>query len=511
MTASEDDIKTHFDSLCSGAGSVITVKLWSLRRTLHALVEFTTHEAAKMCEGEYKCLIGKNISAKLVVQKSESRSPPTLSLSAAGAETKGAGEMVDKVIFHPRLKKRKAEEIEDGNLKAKEEGNSIKKASAVVNAGQPSSYDSLKQASPDSDAGLPVHGCEVCKDSFPVTSLLLCNADVPFAAKHALCGGCLDSYAKDQLVDQRITVGDVRCTCDRDGMKAEERCSAKPWTIDDLSNVLSKETMALLLKASYNALQSSQQIIEQQRKQAEQVGLDKFARAKREADELATTARADKLIAIRNRMIEEVMYNRCGRCQAPFLDFDGCAALTCGNKACAAGFCAICLLDCGTDAHAHVQQTHGNVWVSKEEFNRSHRDRHLRLLQQQFDALTGDVYDAAFKRDLLMAMEVDLRGKGLRPEDINIPMDPRTQAAATGAAIGARAIDRAAPGARARFPHQGHRLGDTPADVFVADFRDQLTGMLGRPLNGTELSMDAETLQEHILRFIEPNLRAYPR
>ncbi len=41
-----------------------------------------------------------------------------------------------------------------------------------------------------------------------------------------------------------------------------------------------------------------------------------------------------------------------------FNDYDGCNALTCAVPSCRAAFCAICLQDCGHDAHAHVASHH---------------------------------------------------------------------------------------------------------------------------------------------------------
>jgi hypothetical protein len=49
----------------------------------------------------------------------------------------------------------------------------------------------------------------------------------------------------------------------------------------------------------------------------------------------------------------------CPRCKAVFGDFDGCNALTCP---CGAHFCAICLQDCGADAHSHVRAQHGDLF-----------------------------------------------------------------------------------------------------------------------------------------------------
>ncbi len=49
---------------------------------------------------------------------------------------------------------------------------------------------------------------------------------------------------------------------------------------------------------------------------------------------------------------------KCPRCKAAFYDYDGCNALRCGVPECGAGFCAVCLQDCGQDAHAHIYTNH---------------------------------------------------------------------------------------------------------------------------------------------------------
>jgi hypothetical protein len=52
---------------------------------------------------------------------------------------------------------------------------------------------------------------------------------------------------------------------------------------------------------------------------------------------------------------------KCPKCHLVFDDYEGCNALHCRNSACGAAFCAICLEDCGSDAHAHARQ-HGNLF-----------------------------------------------------------------------------------------------------------------------------------------------------
>lgn len=50
---------------------------------------------------------------------------------------------------------------------------------------------------------------------------------------------------------------------------------------------------------------------------------------------------------------ENILTLCCPRCKIPFIDFDGCFAVSC--HACNCQFCAWCLKDCGNDAHPHVK------------------------------------------------------------------------------------------------------------------------------------------------------------
>jgi hypothetical protein len=473
-SANEVSITAFFNTICNDTGGHVTsVTVLKLNKgSPLAFVSFSNHEAAKKCVGKHYGSIGANVIATLSTQETSTKKD---SLSS-GLLAAGAGEASNQVH---RLKKRKAEEIDVIEL-----------------------FDSDK-AVVGIDDSPPIYDCEICKENIRKSRPIFCNAN-----KHALCKDCLDNYAKSQLAEQRIGDGSLRCTRDRDGMKPEERCKAPPWSINELTKRLCRDTLALLITSAHQAVQAKQSIIDKQRKDAEQAREDKAAKEKREAEKIAKqlaaaamlAQRSDRLNAIRNTLIEEVMYTRCGRCQTPFDDYDGCGALTCCNKTCAAGFCALCLIDCGTDAHPHLQQAHGNVWVKKEEFNQIHQDRRRNLLQQKFDSLVGVGVDAAFKQDLLKAMIEDLRGVGLRFEDINVPIVPQAQV-----------FTGAGPEARAGLPQQGLRLIDTPDNVLMANFQEQLAGMLGRPLTEVELTLDAETLQEQILRCIEPNLVAMQR
>jgi hypothetical protein len=72
---------------------------------------------------------------------------------------------------------------------------------------------------------------------------------------------------------------------------------------------------------------------------------------------------------------------KCPRCSLVFDDYDGCNALTCASPSCRASFCAICLEDCGHDAHGHVSREHGNLF-DKEMFYRCKSRREKRVVAE---------------------------------------------------------------------------------------------------------------------------------
>jgi len=63
----------------------------------------------------------------------------------------------------------------------------------------------------------------------------------------------------------------------------------------------------------------------------------------------------------RNHIIEDILTLKCGTCKAAFLDYDGCAAVRCGN--CRNYFCGLCLLTFtgSLQAHRHVLGCRHNV------------------------------------------------------------------------------------------------------------------------------------------------------
>ena len=99
----------------------------------------------------------------------------------------------------------------------------------------------------------------------------------------------------------------------------------------------------------------------------------------------------------RKRIEEEVMTLRCPRCAQAFESYNGCAALTCSNTQCKCGFCAICLQDCGGDAHEHCQQVHGGYSVSTLRWKEMMRA----LKQKRLEEYLQNINDEDVKKELL--------------------------------------------------------------------------------------------------------------
>ncbi|KAG7340019.1 AAA domain containing protein [Nitzschia inconspicua] len=81
----------------------------------------------------------------------------------------------------------------------------------------------------------------------------------------------------------------------------------------------------------------------------------------RESNKKAMMDYKEKAASLFN-ILSEQLNMKCPRCQQVFIDYSGCNALTCSNDECKAAFCAVCLKDCGKNAHPHVREQHGNLF-----------------------------------------------------------------------------------------------------------------------------------------------------
>mmetsp|Transcript_3022 Transcript_3022/g.8731 ORF Transcript_3022/g.8731 Transcript_3022/m.8731 type:complete len:1063 (+) Transcript_3022:1610-4798(+) len=111
----------------------------------------------------------------------------------------------------------------------------------------------------------------------------------------------------------------------------------------------------------------------------------------------ASRDRASKVSDQARRLFNELTEKinlKCPRCKTVFNDYDGCNALSCGVPTCRAGFCAVCLKDCGSDAHKHIHDVHGsNSIFDKEAFKRNEALRVQALVDELKGTLSGESFE----------------------------------------------------------------------------------------------------------------------
>ncbi|XP_037047411.1 uncharacterized protein LOC119082138 isoform X2 [Bradysia coprophila] len=108
------------------------------------------------------------------------------------------------------------------------------------------------------------------------------------------------------------------------------------------------------------------------------------------------------------RAIQETVLNlSCPKCNTAFYEFDGCVAVTCST--CKAGFCGLCLANCGSDAHSHVRSCPKNpgtdYYVSQRDLQAVHLDMRNRKLR---DYLSQHRLNSTVHRQIIEKIRPDL-------------------------------------------------------------------------------------------------------
>ena len=207
--------------------------------------------------------------------------------------------------------------------------------------------------------------CKICFDYFLRKEGYLCSKG------HFLCWNCYEQNASQasepgavgHCIDEN---GDLLCVECREPMTlfkvAKETVPQKIFDLQERikSDVKTKKTVEKALKEQEIRLNRE------------------FERILAIKDEEERTAER-----LRLEIIENILTLKCPRCKVAFLDYSGCAALTCST--CQAGFCACCLKDCGNNAHSHVLECspNGTYFVTNEEFIRIHSQRREKLISEK--------------------------------------------------------------------------------------------------------------------------------
>ncbi len=218
--------------------------------------------------------------------------------------------------------------------------------------------------------------------------------------QHHLCLGCLSRHVETCSQPAKLEAHGGLIPC------PEATCPARPHKIEDLAGHLDKASFA----AYAGALRYHFADVARLKREAKEA-MDRAAAAA-----LAAEARADRVRLLRLTVIERDLTLHCPRCSGAFLDYSGCNALTCAR--CAAGFCALCLADCGRDAHAHYYATHGQHIFDAPRFAAVHRGLRRAAVAGAIQALAGQREAGALQAELLQALRKDLEDLGIDFEGV---------------------------------------------------------------------------------------------
>ena len=270
------------------------------------------------------------------------------------------------------------------------------------------------QRSPGAD-DVPARSCQVCYSAGPADLGLEC-AQGHFTCDECFAGGNLSHQLSAENRASFAAHG-ARLVC--------SMCVAPNvhvFTERELANHLDEASMQRYRRAAEEVAALHAINIEKQRHEQE------LAKLKTEYLQMGSGTPASRVNLHRQHVLEsiltDVMYCPRVGCSAPFVDFDGCMALTCSQ--CSCGFCGWCLADCGRDAHEHVKQCcqapakqRGGFYGSMVEFNEVHRGRRQQALERYF----AEKVAAEDRAPLQQAVARDMQEKGLQAFDVSaVPM-----------------------------------------------------------------------------------------
>ena len=220
--------------------------------------------------------------------------------------------------------------------------------------------------------------CPVCMDTFGPEEGLACTA-LEGCESHFVCHRCMSQDIISRQVGH-ISIDDLQgdyvyCCSQPSG------CESPPFPLQCVARHCSGEAFAAI----------SQRIDELKRARMERDFDQK--RKDLEQDLLRKSKEELEVLAARRHIEDEIMVLCCPSCRLAFSDYTGCAALTCHG--CQCGFCALCLEDCGADAHQHVAHCRlnpaGSVHVRTEDWNIVVMEQRCLKLQEYWNGLADEV------------------------------------------------------------------------------------------------------------------------
>ena len=251
-----------------------------------------------------------------------------------------------------------------------------------------------------------VRTCVCClDDEVALEDGIECDGDTR-GDVHFCCNTCFDCHVSTKAgEEQRLLEARGAAVC----CPSAPACDAAHFSDALVCRHVTETTFALHLEAKARLVEA---------RLARRMEAEYAQRLAAEAARIvAAQSNGDARVAeLRHHVVENILTLHCPRCNAAFLNFTGCFALTCGN--CGAGFCAYCLKDCrdeDNDAHRHVGRCEHNiapgrdVFANVDLFEKAQRRRRTRMLQVYLRGIAEPQQQA----DLLRACAADLRDLGM--------------------------------------------------------------------------------------------------
>lgn len=250
----------------------------------------------------------------------------------------------------------------------------------------------------------PKPKCCICNDPCDKTRSAVCSN------RHVTCNECLQGLVQASLEPEKLRRdrGAVSCpwTGEVIGPAHIARCESNKFELEALRPLLSAETHAIcttkmrdFVAALMNAEANDHNVSASSSPPIRAIPLSSIPSTSIRSE----VSRPDRIQRYRLRLAEALNL-RCPRCAAVFFDYDGCDALKC--QSCATAFCAICLKDCGNDAHPHVQQLHGRMHSSRDQFEAAHVERRAKIIAGAL--IIMDEPDDV-KIDVLLALQTEMQ------------------------------------------------------------------------------------------------------
>jgi len=270
-----------------------------------------------------------------------------------------------------------------------------KKAIEQVNADRADPEEVDRQLEHVRRSAKPV-SCSICCEDLTILDGPLCQP----VNGHFLCRECFDAHVIEEVSKPEFK-GEVYCPC-RPAPAGGCTSAAYPGAV-----IARHATPAAFdaLARSRVALREREISEQMQREFDERLEAEKAKMQKLLADN-ASAAKA-RLQDAKKHIVDKILTLACPRCGQAFLDFEGCCALTCSRQGCGCGFCALCMKDCGTDAHKHVEKC-GQIFMTLEALEARQTEHKRRKICEY-------LHDHEFREEVLQSCEPELRTNMLWP------------------------------------------------------------------------------------------------